>query len=144
MKRKIKLFAVVFLILASLPIRAQDSLNQALCGIYLMNLYDLNVSEYSFYADFYVWMKWRHERDPLNVEFVNAVEKWGFTQNYFSAALFNFFGQQGFHSALGAHRHEGRSVNLAVGGLYYSQPRLRFPVFFQQIKFKIHWHFPAC
>ncbi len=84
MKRKIKLFAVVFLILTSLPLRAQDSLNQALCGIYLMNLYDLNVSEYSFYADFYVWMKWRHERDPLNVEFVNAVEKWGFTQNYFS------------------------------------------------------------
>lgn len=53
---------------------------QAHCGIYLMNLYDLNVSEYSYYADFYVWMKWDGDRDPMNMEFVNAVEKWGFTQ----------------------------------------------------------------
>jgi hypothetical protein len=53
---------------------------EARCGIYLMNLYDLNVSEYSFYADFYLWMKWEGECDPMNIEFVNAIEKWGFTQ----------------------------------------------------------------
>jgi len=63
----------------------QDSdSRQAQCGIYLMNLYDLDISEYSFYADFYVWMKWTGDRDPMNIEFVNSVEKWGLTQTNFS------------------------------------------------------------
>lgn len=48
-------------------------------GIYLMNVYDLDVNAYSFYADFYPWFKWRGERDPMNIEFVNSVEKWGYT-----------------------------------------------------------------
>jgi hypothetical protein len=52
-------------------------------GVYLMNLYDLNINEHSFYADFYLWFKWKGERDPMNIEFVNAIEKWGFTQNNF-------------------------------------------------------------
>ncbi len=52
-------------------------------GIYLMNLYDLNIDEFSFYADFYLWFKWKGKLDPTNIEFVNAVEKWGFTQNIF-------------------------------------------------------------
>ena len=52
-------------------------------GVYLMNLYDLNINEHSFYADFYLWFKWKGERDPMNIEFVNAIEKWGFTQNDF-------------------------------------------------------------
>lgn len=42
-----------------------------------MNLYDLNVNEYSFYADFYVWFRWKGDRDPTGIEFVNGVEKWG-------------------------------------------------------------------
>ncbi len=52
-------------------------------GIYLMNVYDLDINAYSFYADFYLWFRWRGDRDPTNIEFVNAVEKWGFTQNMF-------------------------------------------------------------
>jgi hypothetical protein len=52
-------------------------------GIYLMNVYDLDVNEYSFYADFYLWFKWKGERDPTNIEFVNSIEKWGFTQTMF-------------------------------------------------------------
>lgn len=48
-------------------------------GIYLMNLYDLDINAYSFYADFYLWFKWKGERDPMNIEFVNSVEKWGYT-----------------------------------------------------------------
>lgn len=80
-----KVYAILLSMLMAVAARAQtDDSQQAQCGIYLMNLYDLNVSEYSFYADFYVWMKWKGERDPLNIEFVNAVEKWGFTQNPFS------------------------------------------------------------
>jgi hypothetical protein len=49
-------------------------------GIYLMNLYDLDMQKHTFYADFYVWFKWKGALDPTNIEFVNCVEKWGFTQ----------------------------------------------------------------
>lgn len=52
-------------------------------GIYLMNLYDLDIDAHSFYADFYLWFRWRGERDPMQIEFVNAVEKWGFTREDF-------------------------------------------------------------
>ncbi|MBX2893390.1 MAG: hypothetical protein KF734_20930 [Saprospiraceae bacterium] len=45
-------------------------------GIYLMNLYDLNMDEHSFYADFYIWFKWKGEIDPTEIEFVNLIEKW--------------------------------------------------------------------
>jgi hypothetical protein len=48
-------------------------------GLYLNNLYDLNMSAHSFYADFYVWFKWRGDFDPTNVEFVNSIEKWSVT-----------------------------------------------------------------
>jgi hypothetical protein len=44
-----------------------------------MNLYDLNMDEHSFYADFYVWFKWKGEIDPTEIEFVNAIEKWSIT-----------------------------------------------------------------
>ena len=49
---------------------------QVRTGIYLMNLYSLNMDEHSFYADFYIWFKWRGRLDPTNIEFVNAIEKW--------------------------------------------------------------------
>ena len=45
-------------------------------GVYLMNLYDLNMDEHSFYADFYIWFKWKGPIDPTNIEFVNSIEKW--------------------------------------------------------------------
>jgi len=45
-------------------------------GFYLMNLYGMNMDEHSFYADFYVWFKWRGDIDPTNIEFVNSIEKW--------------------------------------------------------------------
>ncbi|MEZ4917860.1 MAG: hypothetical protein R2792_02050 [Saprospiraceae bacterium] len=45
-------------------------------GIYLMNLYDLNMNEHSFCADFYIWFKWKGEINPCEIEFVNSIEKW--------------------------------------------------------------------
>jgi hypothetical protein len=45
-------------------------------GVYLLNLYDLNMRANSFYADFYVWFKWKGSFDPSQIEFVNAIEKW--------------------------------------------------------------------
>ncbi len=56
------------------PLAAQPQ--QVRTGVYLMNLYDLNMDEHSFYADFYIWFKWRGPRDPTKIEFVNAIEKW--------------------------------------------------------------------
>ena len=54
-------------------------------GVYLLNLYDLNMDEHSFYADFYVWFKWKGiDFDPTAIELVNAVEKWGMTQTAFN------------------------------------------------------------
>ena len=49
---------------------------QVRTGVYMMNLYSLNVDEHSFYADFYIWFKWRGRIDPTNIEFVNMIEKW--------------------------------------------------------------------
>jgi hypothetical protein len=54
-------------------------------GFYLNNLYDLNMSAHSFYADFYVWFKWRGDYDPTNIEFVNSIEKWSVTNNAYGA-----------------------------------------------------------
>ncbi|MFN7117187.1 MAG: hypothetical protein ACK4TA_10340 [Saprospiraceae bacterium] len=52
-------------------------------GIYVMNVYNLDINEFSFYADFYIWFRWKGDRDPTNIEFVNAIEKWGFTKEMF-------------------------------------------------------------
>jgi hypothetical protein len=52
-------------------------------GVFLNNLYDLNMDAHSFYADFYIWFKWKGDFDPTNVEFVNAIEKWSVTNTHF-------------------------------------------------------------
>jgi hypothetical protein len=49
----------------------------------LLNLYNLNMDEHSFYADFYVWFKWKGDKDPTNIEFVNLIEKWSKDQTGF-------------------------------------------------------------
>lgn len=66
--------AFFFCFLASFSLKAQPQ--EAQVGFYLMNLYGLNMDEHSFYADFYVWFKWRGDLDPTNIEFVNSIEKW--------------------------------------------------------------------
>ncbi|MCO6491553.1 MAG: hypothetical protein J5I98_24265 [Phaeodactylibacter sp.] len=53
-------------------------------GVYLMNLYDLNINDYSYHADFYLWFKWKGERSPMNIEFVNSLDKWGFSWENFT------------------------------------------------------------
>lgn len=68
-----------FLLLALLcspPRLSQAQPQKAYVGMYLMNLYDLNMDEHSFYADFYIWFKWKGSIDPTNFEFVNSIEKW--------------------------------------------------------------------
>ncbi|WP_051543066.1 hypothetical protein [Thiothrix lacustris] len=53
-------------------------------GFYPMILHSLNQQNSTFYADLYVWMRWKGDpkRDPTaTTEFVNNVEKWGFSNN---------------------------------------------------------------
>ncbi|MFZ4639897.1 MAG: hypothetical protein ACOYMP_05790 [Nodosilinea sp.] len=50
-------------------------------GVYVNNLYDLNVSSNTYYLDTYIWFKWNGKINPLeNLELTNAVEEWGLTQ----------------------------------------------------------------
>jgi len=53
-------------------------------GVYLMNLYDINADAHSFYADLYLWFKWKGDIDPTSIEFVNLIEKWSTTFTLFS------------------------------------------------------------
>ena len=67
-------FILILTGLVTQPVCAQPQ--EVRVGFYLMNLYGLNMDEHSFYADFYIWFKWRGELDPTNIEFVNSIEKW--------------------------------------------------------------------
>mgnify|MGYP002858437767 CR=1 FL=1 len=57
---------------------------QVYVGVYLMNLYDINADAHSFYADLYLWFKWKGDIDPTSIEFVNMVEKWSNTSTLFT------------------------------------------------------------
>lgn len=70
-----RLLPIVFCLLGLADLFAAPP-QQAKVGVYLMNLYDLNMDEHSFYADFYIWFKWKGPIDPTNIEFVNTIEKW--------------------------------------------------------------------
>ncbi len=85
-------------------------------GMYLMNVYDLNVSEYTFYADFYLWFKWQGETNPMQIEFVNAVEKWAFTSAPFHEEAVE---------KPGGYRYNGMR---AEGRFYHSFDLRRFPL----------------
>ncbi len=97
----IKVGFLLLLFFCTKPTRAQDggSPQRVFTGVYLMNLYDLNLDEHSFYADFYIWFKWKGDIDPTEIEFVNAVEKWGMTMTPFEDStilLSDGFNYQGF------------------------------------------------
>ncbi|MBK8428037.1 MAG: hypothetical protein IPL27_19630 [Lewinellaceae bacterium] len=70
--RLILLLFAIYLPQLAVPAAAQAQ--QVKTGIYLMNLYNLNMDEHSFYADFYIWFRWSGPIDPTNIEFVNAIE----------------------------------------------------------------------
>lgn len=97
MKRKILQLLVLWAFFPVLSFAAAPQ--KVYTGVYLMNLYDLNLDEHSFYADFYIWFKWKGEIDPTGIEFVNMVEKWGMTQEPFEDSIISLDGgwqYQGF------------------------------------------------
>jgi len=67
---------LLFLFFCSAPLLTAQQPQKVYTGFHLMNLYGLNMDEHSFYADFYVWFRWKGRTDPTNIEFVNMIEKW--------------------------------------------------------------------
>jgi hypothetical protein len=63
--------------LKTIPATAQ----QVRTGFYPINVYQLDLSSNTYYVDAYVWFNWKGKIDPIaNLEFSNAVEEWGLTQ----------------------------------------------------------------
>lgn len=79
MSRKSVFITLCLVFLAAFRAAAQPQ--QVRVGVYLMNLYDLNMDEHSFYADFYIWFKWKGDIDPTEIEFVNSIEKWSMARD---------------------------------------------------------------
>ncbi len=87
-----KLSFFLFLLLSLFPenqslAQAAERPQKVFTGVYLMNLYDISLDEHSYKADFYVWFKWKGDLDPTDIEFVNAVEKWGMTSTPFEDSI---------------------------------------------------------
>jgi hypothetical protein len=58
-----------------------DKAQKVYVGMYVMNIFDIDMAANSYYADFYIWCRWKGEIDPFTqMEFVNFVEKWGFSR----------------------------------------------------------------
>jgi len=50
-------------------------------GVVIVNIFELDMSGNSFYADFYLWCRWKGTIDPLkNIEFSNSKEQWSFSK----------------------------------------------------------------
>jgi hypothetical protein len=55
-------------------------LKQVTVGFYLTSIYDLDQQTSTYYADFYMWMRWQGDYDPtFTVEILNNIERWGLT-----------------------------------------------------------------
>ena len=114
-------------------------------GVYLMNVYDLNLNEYSYYADFYIWFKWKGELDPMDIEFVNSVEKWSITQTAFYDTLqvlsdgynYNGYRVEGrfFHSFLLEHFPlDKHNLNIQIENTTYPADSLTYVPINEDVK----------
>lgn len=51
---------------------------QVKIGFYPVAVYDLDQASNTFYADTYIWLRWKGDIDPsATIEFTNMVEEWG-------------------------------------------------------------------
>ena len=52
----------------------------ATIGILLINVSELDISDNSFHADFYLWCRWKGPIDPVkDIEFTNLEDEWDFS-----------------------------------------------------------------
>ena len=53
---------------------------QVTVGLYLSEVHGLDQQESTYFADFYMWMRWRGDRDPTpTLELLNNVARWTLT-----------------------------------------------------------------
>lgn len=53
---------------------------QVTVGFYAMSLQGFDQEDNSYYADFYMWLRWKGEHDPTaSLELTNNIERWGLT-----------------------------------------------------------------
>jgi len=56
---------------------AQTAPQRVELGLYLISIYDLDTSRNTYFIDFYLWVKWTGDIDPLRtLRFVNMVDEW--------------------------------------------------------------------
>lgn len=49
-------------------------------GIHVNRIYEVSVSDNSFYLDAYIWLRWHGELDPVaKLELLNGMDRWGTT-----------------------------------------------------------------
>jgi len=73
-------FLLIFLLTINLSTFTKDA-EKAYVGIYLNNIYDLDIVSNSFHADFYIWVKWKGKINPMkHLELTNSIEKWSQTR----------------------------------------------------------------
>lgn len=75
LRRALTCLTLLFALCYTAPLSAQPQVVET--GIYLINVFDLDINQHSYNIDCYIWFKWKGDLDPMNIEFVNAVEKWG-------------------------------------------------------------------
>lgn len=66
---------LILVFFSSRPLFAQSE--EVRTSIYIINVFDMDINQHSYNIDCYIWFKWKGELDPMNIEFVNAVQKWG-------------------------------------------------------------------
>lgn len=54
------------------------STTQVKIGFYPVSVYELDMGKNTFFTDFYVWLRWKGDIDPVaSLEFSNMVDEWG-------------------------------------------------------------------
>jgi hypothetical protein len=72
------LLALAFLAAPPFPTRASEETEAAGIpttvdiGIYLLDVYDLDLKNSSYVADFYIWLRWKGDLDPRKFELMNG------------------------------------------------------------------------
>jgi hypothetical protein len=77
-----KLAVIVFLLLACSPARAEKEPSTApaspsgpqvvYVGMYINDLYELDLKQSTYVVDFYIWFRWTGDIDPTDFEFMNG------------------------------------------------------------------------
>lgn len=57
-------------------------------GLLIINISELDISDNSFHADFYLWCKWKGSIDPIkDIEFTNLEDEWDFSDTDLNATV---------------------------------------------------------